>query len=252
MANGQTDMLVTLIYWTPRSPQGWVESPEHQLSLLAGSGWNGTLPLSCPSFQQLLGQGLGRRRLLRELHLGAGGKGEVQTPNVISSSQGKTRAPGRLCVESADPWRVQTAACLTPPPLCFQACWGGPNHPTRSSLGTGCLGHSAPLHFTRCPAERTFRRELPSEGPKHPAPRARAPPTASPKVVSLQRSRVVPVLSLPSPGAPRGSGAPGCLVGGVPAKKAPIEGRRVPEGGALFGATACRGRRTVGGGQGWN
>ena len=49
-------------------------------------------------------QGLGRRRLLRGLHLGAGGKGEVQTPNAISSSQGKTRAPGRLCVESADPW----------------------------------------------------------------------------------------------------------------------------------------------------
>lgn len=43
------DMLGTLTYWIPRSPRGWVESPEHQLSLLAGSGWNGTLPLSHPS-----------------------------------------------------------------------------------------------------------------------------------------------------------------------------------------------------------
>lgn len=107
------DMLVTLIYWTPRSPQGWVESPEHQLSLLAGSGWNGTLPLSCLSFQQLLGKALGGGVCCGGYTLGrvARGRCKPQTPSVPPKA--RPEPPG-ACV-----WSQQTPGgadrCLSHP-----------------------------------------------------------------------------------------------------------------------------------------
>ena len=175
----------------------------------------------------------------------------MQTPNTISSSQGETRAPGRLCVQSADPWGCRPLLISPHHPFASRLVGVAQTTPTRSSLGTGCMGHSAPLHLTRCPTERTLRRELPSEGPRRPVPRARPLPTVSPKVASLQQSWVALCHHPQAMGPARGSGAPGCLVGGVPAEKAPIEGRRVQEGvGGCLGPLPAEGGELEGQGAG--
>ena len=88
----------------------------------------------------------------RGVHLGAGSAGELQTPNAISSSQGETRAPGVLCVETADSWGCR--------PLCFQACRHGQNHPNSELCGDrmpGPLGSPVP-HATpdRADAQKSF------------------------------------------------------------------------------------------------
>lgn len=203
--------------------------------------------LSCPSFQQLLGQGLGRRRLLQELPWG-GWQGKCKlTSSVPPKARPEPRAP--VCVESADPWRCRPLL-VSPRHLCFQACWR-PKHPTRSSLGTGCLEHSLPC--TSPDARQSGRSEESCQvkGRNTQRPRSWAPPLR-PQGGFPAAEPGGPCAVTPQPGAPRGSGAPGCLVGGVPAKESPYRGKEGPRRGALFGATACRGEENGGGGQGWN
>ena len=123
------------------------------------------------------------------------------------------------------------------------------------------MGHSAPRHLTRCPTEQTLRRELLSEGPRRPVPRARPLPTVSPQVASLQQSWVVPVPSPPSPGASTWFRGPWVFGGRCPCRESPYRGKKGPrrgggclgplpaEGGELGGRGA--GTRPACGGGGW-
>lgn len=111
-------------------------------------------------------------------YMGGGGKGEVQTPRhqFLPRQDQSPRAP----VWQSAGHREGADRCLShPPPLCFQACWEA-KPPTRSSLGTGCLGHSAPC--TSPDARQSGRSEescqvkgrntqRPGLGPTHCVPR---------------------------------------------------------------------------------
>ena len=145
-------------------------------------------------------------------------------------------------------WRQQTPGGADP---CASRLVGMAKiTPTRSSVGTGCPGHSAPLCLTRRPTEQTLRRALLREGPRHPVSRARPPPHCVPKVASLRWSWVVPAPSPPSPGAGTWFRGPWVFAGRSPCRERPTEGRRAQEGVGAGAWSPCLQRENWGRGAG--